>query len=183
MTTRQDQRERSIDRLAAHLLDAGLGQTSLRQLAGAAGVSDRMLLYYFNDKADVLSAALERNAAVVADMLARALPEGELFSPADMLQRAAALTTRPEVRRFMRLWIDIVSAAAKGDAPFVAISARIMTGWQAWVESRLLVAPDVDRKAMALAIIATIDGLALIDLCVGRAAAEQARSALPIPPG
>ena len=46
MTTREEQRQLVIERLSRHLLDVGLAQASLRQLAAAAGVSDRMLLYY-----------------------------------------------------------------------------------------------------------------------------------------
>ncbi|MFN9375915.1 MAG: hypothetical protein ACK564_02585 [Novosphingobium sp.] len=44
MSIRDAQREAVIERLAGHLLAHGLARTSLRQLAQAAGVSDRMLL-------------------------------------------------------------------------------------------------------------------------------------------
>lgn len=180
MSTRDEQRERSIERISEYLLENGLAHTSLRELAAAAGSSDRMLLYYFADKADILTAAMTRIASVVANTLAEALPEGEHFTPAEMLQRASAFTTQPDMRKFMRFWIEVVAAAAKGTAPFVAISAQIMNGWQVWVESRLKVQPDTDRRAVALAIIAMIDGLALIDICAGESAADHARSALPL---
>ncbi|MFY8208820.1 MAG: TetR/AcrR family transcriptional regulator, partial [Caulobacter sp.] len=49
MNVRDEQRARVIAVLADHLLATGLSQASLRQLAAAAGVSDRMLLYYFAD--------------------------------------------------------------------------------------------------------------------------------------
>ena len=62
MGIRDEQRERVVERLSGHLLATGLAQVSLRQLATAAGVSDRMLLYYFDDKAEVLSASLQRIA-------------------------------------------------------------------------------------------------------------------------
>jgi AcrR family transcriptional regulator len=45
MSTRDEQRDKVVERLAGHLLEHGLARTSLRQLAAAAGVSDRMLLY------------------------------------------------------------------------------------------------------------------------------------------
>lgn len=178
MGRRELQRARAIERLAAHLLDTGLAQTSLQQLADAAGVSDRMLLYYFADKADVMEAAMQRLADIAADRLAEALPAGKTFTPADMLQHASAIAAQPQMRRFMRFWLEVVSAASRQEAPCVTIAARLMVGWQAWVESRLAVAPGVDRQAVALAIIATIDGLVFIDICKDEATAIRTREAL-----
>ena len=62
MSIRDARREVVIERLAAHLLEHGLSRTSLRQLASAAGESDRMLLYYFADKAELLGAVVTRLA-------------------------------------------------------------------------------------------------------------------------
>ncbi|MCA3750444.1 MAG: TetR family transcriptional regulator, partial [Phenylobacterium sp.] len=57
MTVRAAQRQVVTERLAGHLLASGLSRTSVRQLAAAAQVSDRMLLYYFRDKAEALGEA------------------------------------------------------------------------------------------------------------------------------
>ncbi|MEL0212249.1 MAG: TetR family transcriptional regulator, partial [Novosphingobium sp.] len=75
MSVREQQREKVVMLLAEHLLETGLTQTSLRQLANAGGVSDRMLLYYFPDKAAVMAAAIERVAGSLAAALAELLPE------------------------------------------------------------------------------------------------------------
>mgnify|MGYP000446911998 CR=1 FL=1 len=56
MALRAAQRQVVTERLAGHLLASGLARTSVRQLAAAAGISDRMLLYYFRDKAEALVA-------------------------------------------------------------------------------------------------------------------------------
>ena len=171
--------EMVIDRLSVHLLETGLSQVSLRQLAAAANVSDRMLLYYFEDKAAVMAATMERIAARLASSLAQALPEDEIFMPAELLHRAVGISIRPDMRPVMRLWIEVVAAAAKGQAPFVAIAAQIMTGFQIWVESRLDLPAEADRAAIAAAIIAMVDGFALVGICssddlVDRAAASIA---------
>lgn len=165
MPTRDEQRERVVQRLSAHLLETGLSQISLRQLAAAARVSDRMLLYYFEDKAAVLAAAMERVAFGLADEFGKAMPPDEKLTPPEFLKHAAMLTTQTGMRRFMRLWIEVVAAAAKGEAPFVAIAAQIMAGFQIWVDSRLDVPAGTDRAAVAAAIIAMVDGLALVGVC------------------
>jgi AcrR family transcriptional regulator len=167
MNIRHEQREMVTGRLSAHLLETGLARTSLRQLAAAAGVSDRMLLYYFSDKAEVLAAAMARIAGELAMQLAVAIPDGTHFPPRELVRRAAQFTIQPEMRRFMRLWIELVAAAAKGEEPYGAIVAQIMAGFRLWVAARLDAPPDADREALAAAIIAVIDGLALVEMSAG----------------
>ena len=51
-----------ILRLTDYVLAEGLSATSLRPLAKAAGMRDRMLLYYFADKLVIITAVLELRA-------------------------------------------------------------------------------------------------------------------------
>ena len=180
MGIRDEQRERVVERLSGHLLATGLAQVSLRQLATAAGVSDRMLLYYFDDKAEVLSASLQRIAGQMMVSLERALPDGQVFPVADFVARAAGVAGQADMRGFMRLWVEVIAAAARGEMPFAEISNQIIFGFQAWVESRLDLPEGVDRAGVALAIIALIDGLALIDICVGEQPTARAVRSLAI---
>ena len=179
MSTRDEQRERVTALLAAHLLATGLGQSSLRQLAQAAGVSDRMLLYYFTDKADVLSAAMARVAAQMAGDLAGALPDGTTLPPDQLVILAARLTAGDEMRAFMRLWVEVIAAAARREEPFVGIAGQVVAGFRAWLAPRLDVPPGTDREALAGAIIALIDGLALVDICSSHAEMAAMRDVLP----
>lgn len=134
MIARDEQRAMAVDHLAAHLLRSGLAQSSLRQLAAAVGVSDRMLLYYFDDKSDALAAAMERIASQLAVQLAVAVPEGTTMSAARLIAVATDLTTSEDLRRYMRLWIEVVAAAARREAPFVEIAQRIAAGFMQWIE-------------------------------------------------
>ena len=178
MTIRDDQREKVTQRLVAHLLETGLSRTSLRQLAQAAAVSDRMLLYYFADKAEVLSAATARIAALSVAGLAQAMPEGTRLPPRELAQLAAQLTAGPQMRQFMRLWVDMIAAAAKGEEPFVTISAQVMAGFRQWLAVRLDLPAGGDAAATAGAIIALIDGLALVDICSSEAEMEATHQAV-----
>lgn len=180
MSIRDEQREVVIERLAGHLLAHGLARTSLRQLAQAAGVSDRMLLYYFADKAEVLAAVMARVAGELSLRLAEAIPDGAPLKPAELVRRAAAFTTGPEMRRFMRLWVEVVAAAARGEAPFPAIVTQVMAGFRMWVDARLDLPDGADREGTAAAIIAVIDGLALVDICSDDEIAPRMASALSV---
>lgn len=167
MTVREAQQQKVVAALARHLLATGLGQTSLRQLAAAAGVSDRMLLYYFPDKNAILMAVLGKIAGELTAQLATAIPEGDLLGPNEFLVTIAKLTTRDEMRPGLRLWVELVAAAAKKEEPYAAIARQIMAGFQNWVVSRLDVPDGMDPSSVATAIIALIDGLALVEICVG----------------
>ncbi len=180
MSIRDAQREAVTERLAGHLLEHGLARTSLRQLASAAGVSDRMLLYYFADKAEVLSACMARVAGELSLRLAEAIPDGTPLRPAELVRRAAAFTTGAEMRRFMRLWVEVVAAAAREEAPFPAIVAQVMAGFRDWVDRRLDLPQGADREGTAAAVIAVIDGLALVDICSGDEIAPRMAAALSV---
>lgn len=178
MVSRNDQRDRVVALLAAGLLAHGLAETSLRQMATVAGVSDRMLLYYFKDKSELLTAVLSRIAADMAVQLAEAIPENAALAPRDLLARAIAVTQAKAMRPSMRLWVEIVAAAARGEEPYQAVSAQIAQGFLGWIEARLD-GPACDAKrATAAAILAMVDGLALINMCMDEAQSRQTAEAL-----
>jgi AcrR family transcriptional regulator len=174
MTSKIEQRAQATDRLAAHLLDSGLAQTSLRQLAAAAGISDRMLLYYFESKTDALSAALGQVAAHLTEMLEVSVPGDRKLTPADLLKATTALTRDPQTKPFFRLWTEAVAAAARGEAPYTTIANAIAEGFLGWVEARIEGGTPVSRRATAAMIVAMVDGLALLEICTDEKTAARA---------
>ena len=177
MIARDEQRERAIERLSSHLLETGLSAASLRQLATAAGVSDRMLLYYFDDKAEVLAAVMQRLAGGMAAQLDQVAGEGERLPRSVLAARCAELVVTDEFRPYMALWIEAVAAAARDEAPFAAIVRQVTEGFLAWIESRLDLPEGVDPKGAAAMILALVDGLALVEICTGD---DRARRAVAI---
>lgn len=57
MEKTEAKRQLILNQIADHLLAAGLKDASLRHLAAAIGASDRMLLHYFVDKDELMTAA------------------------------------------------------------------------------------------------------------------------------
>ena len=80
----------------------------------------------------------------------------------------------------MRLWVEVVAAAARGEAPYPAIVARVMGGFRMWVDARLDLPEGADREGTAAAIIAVVDGLALVDICSDDEIAPRMASALSV---
>ncbi|MDF8332345.1 TetR/AcrR family transcriptional regulator [Novosphingobium cyanobacteriorum] len=178
MAPNPEKREALEARLAAHVLAHGLGQTSLRQLAAAAGTSDRMLLYYYADKAALLGAVLTRLAADMANGLAAALPAGDRLPAADLLARVGALAAQPGFRPYMSLWAEIAAEAGRGAQPFAMIATTIAGGFVYWVDERLAEPDPVRRRDLAALLIAVIDGAALLAPLGDGAIATRAMGAL-----
>ena len=163
MSKRLKQRAAITQVLCGHLLENGLQQTSLRQLAKAAGVSDRMLLYYFEDKADVLAEVMQAIASRFTQHLDMALPTGEVRSMAEVFEEVTLLSAQPDVQPFMNIWIETIAAAARGTEPYKSAAIEIASGFLTWIEARLAPGPEAPEKAAA--VLTLIEGLAVMGAC------------------
>ncbi|OYY91526.1 MAG: hypothetical protein B7Y45_02920 [Sphingomonas sp. 28-66-16] len=156
-----DRRAAIIDRLADHVLAEGLSGSSLRPLAKAAGISDRMLLYYFKDKAEVIAATLDCIAARLTGLLAARRSPQPL--PLDRLRAELVAALMDEALwPYMRVWLDVAAQAAYGDAALHAIGERIGRGFLAWGESQLDSATPEQRAIDAARLLVTIEGNLLL---------------------
>ena len=176
MSIRDDRRQAALEHMADYLLRVGLGGASLRPLAAAAGTSDRMLLYYFADKDELLMATLQHVAARLARLLGEA---GLGITPrpfAALLQDVWAAVRTPSLNPYMRLWLELAASASRGQEPHRSSAGMIADGFILWIAERLQVDREADRMPLAALLIATVDGLALLD-AVGRGAvADEAAS-------
>lgn len=170
MSIREDRRAAALERMADYLLAEGLAGASLRPLAKAAGISDRMLLYYFDDKEEVLALTLLTIAGRLQAALASVAPEPR--SPEQLAPALWSILQGADMRPVMALWLEISAAAARGQPPFAAISGQIADGFVAWVEARLDAPPGADRRALAALLLGTLDGLVMLD-GVGRGTLAQ----------
>ncbi|MBA3811456.1 MAG: TetR/AcrR family transcriptional regulator [Caulobacteraceae bacterium] len=161
MIKSDDRRAAILGRLADHVLAAGLSASSLRPLAKAARISDRMLLYYFKDKAEVIAATLEvvsrRLVAVLDEQAAKApLPLDELRAELIAILLADGLWP------YMRLWLEIASLAARGDSFYRGVGEAIARGFLAWGEAQLDSATPQAREAEAAKLLIMVEGMVLL---------------------
>lgn len=149
-----------IDRLADHVLEHGLAASSLRPLAKAAGTSDRMLIYYFTDKDAVIAAALDRVAVRMVALLDAAAPPTPL-APEALRAQLDPMLGDPAVWPFMRLWLEMASRAAQGDAAIREVGARIGRTLADWLARHLDVPVD-ERAAIAAMMLVETEGSVLL---------------------
>jgi AcrR family transcriptional regulator len=149
-----------LDALADHVLAHGLAASSLRPLAKAAGLSDRMLLYYFKDKTEVVAAVLETIAARQMALMGAAA--GPPLPLAQLRARLAASLLAEDAWPYMRLWLEAAALAAQGDVLFADIGERIGRAFLAWGAAQLDAEGPEQRAREAAQLLVSVEGMVLL---------------------
>jgi len=142
---RESSRREAVAQAAAdYVLEHGLVGLSLRPLAAALGTSDRMLLYHFDSKDDLVAAVLrvtnDRSSAVI-----RALPpSGDVRSA--VLDLWAAMTTT-QVDRCQRTYVEAAALGLFGQEPYASVVREANAVWVAAVADHLVAAGTPPERA------------------------------------
>jgi AcrR family transcriptional regulator len=161
MSIRENRRDAALDRMADHVLSEGLAGATLRPLAAVAGTSDRMLLYYFADKDELLTAILERIAARLLTDLNDTVASRRPFPT--LLKDVWAVLNSARHRSYMNIWYELASGAARGWEPHRKVAGVIADAYLAWVEDRLEPVADGLPSRPAPLFLAAIQGMYLLD--------------------
>ncbi|WP_448660188.1 TetR/AcrR family transcriptional regulator [Sphingomonas sp. CJ99] len=126
----------ALDRMADHVLASGLGQATLRPLAIAAGTSDRMLIYHFGTKSALVAALLDHLAHRMQRMLDAAVTPPR-FDDEDALVATTLAAIRSDAfAPYVRIWLEMVAAAARGEAAYRETGERIARLYLDWLAHR-----------------------------------------------
>jgi AcrR family transcriptional regulator len=157
----------------------GLGAVSYGRVARILGTNDRTVVYYFPTKAELLGAVLASLGEELQGVLAQAFGS-EPMAPNDLLSRAWPVLARRESEPLFAVFFEIIGQAAVGRSPYDVLAPALLDQWLAWLEPRVDVAESAARRAASLALLAQLDGLLLVRIVAGEAAAEEAAAVLGI---
>lgn len=116
------------------VLEHGLIGLSLRPLAAEVGTSDRMLLYHFGTKDDLVAAVLrESNDRSIADV--RALPAGASLRE-EVLHLWRALTSG-RLDRCQRVYVEAAALGLLGREPYASVVREANAAWAQALADRL----------------------------------------------
>lgn len=126
----------AIQRVVEYLLQNGLHDTGIRTLAEAAGTSDRMLIYYFGSKDELLNQSLGVIAAEVADQLDSLLGTHPRSS-ANLFEELTVATMTDAFLPAVQLWFELVGLAARGKEPYASNAQTLAANWTTWITSHM----------------------------------------------
>ena len=129
-------------------------------LAASAGISDRMLMYYFETKEDLIAQALLLLADGMAAALDDLIPKGR----ASAAQIIAASTREAEQSDLQRgtlmLWFEIIGRSIRGDEPYRSAANQILCNYEQWIADKL----PPSQKSRARDVLAQIEGQLMLQL-------------------
>lgn len=168
MTRRDELAEKATD----YALEHGLIGLSLRPLAAAIGTSDRMLIYHFGSKDELIAAVLAASNERSMDVI-RAMPTS--WSVAQAVRDLWTTFTTQQVQRCQRMYVEAAALGLFGSEPYASSVRRSNAVWIEAIAAHLQAsgAGEGDVHRLAALIDATFNGLMLDRPLDGDAAARR----------
>ena len=171
-------KEEILDGALAVAFDDGLSRLTFGRVANRLGISDRIVVYYFPTKDDlvsevVLAMGLQLQETLAAAFGARATDHIEL------LRVAWPVLADERVDPVFALFFEANGLAVAGRTPYATLVPALVDAWITWLED-FIDGPPSRRRTEAETAIAVVDGLILLRLLAGPEAAERSARRLGI---
>lgn len=157
----------------------GLSGLTFAKVAERLGTSDRMVVYYFPTKADLITATIVRMGGDLQVMLAKAFG-AEPRSVDELIATAWPVLASRHADRVFAVLFEAIGLASAGKEPYSVLAPALLDGWATWLEPRVIGSSAKVRRRRALGVMATIDGLLLLRRLLGADAAQAAFEALQL---
>lgn len=169
-------RDEILEGALAEAFAGGLSQLTFGRVAKRLGISDRVVVYYFPTKDDLVGDVLVALGLRLQETLDPAMATTVAGHRA-LVRRAWPVLARPAADPVFALFFEANGLAAAGRSPFDQLVPQMVEAWIAWAADRVR-GPVAGRRAEAEAAIALIDGLLLLRQLAGPEAAERAAQRL-----
>jgi AcrR family transcriptional regulator len=160
-TVDHQRRTAIVERAADHLLERGLVAVSLRELAGAVGVSPRMLVHHFGSREELVSRALREARSRQREAFeARLAPQpGRPY--ADVLADTWRWFATDEARPYLRLFGQLYALAQAPDSPHGEFLRESVLDWLPTIEDGFAAdgAGQATARELSTLTVAVIRGL------------------------
>ncbi|MCC6433644.1 MAG: TetR/AcrR family transcriptional regulator [Acidimicrobiales bacterium] len=160
----------------ASAFDGGLSQLTYGRVAKRLGVHDRIVVYYFPSKEDLVGEVLLALGAQLQQTLAAAFrsPAADHLA---LLRAAWPVLAHPDADAVFALFFEAMGLAAAGRDPYRELVPLLVEAWIGWV-AEFIDGPADRRRTEAETAIAVVDGLLLLRQLAGPEAAERAARTL-----
>lgn len=162
----------------AAAFDEGVSQLTFGRLAKRLGISDRVIVYYFPTKDDLISEVLVGLGVELQAALAPVFAS-KVADHVEMLRVAWPVVARDEVDPVFALFFEASGLAAAGCEPYRSLVPRLVEGWIEWAGD-FISGTAAHRRTEAATMIAVIDGLLLLRQLAGPEVADRAARGLGV---
>lgn len=171
-------KEEILDGALAVAFNDGLSQLTYGRVAKKLGISDRVVVYYFASKEDLVGEVL----VAVGIQLQQAL-DPVFGAPAkdhlELLRAAWPIVAQTDVDAIFSLFLEANGLAASGREPYRTLVPQLVDAWITWTAEHLG-GTAKERRTEAETAIALLDGLLLLRQMAGPAAADRAAMRIAI---
>ncbi len=165
-----------LDGALAAAFDDGLSQLTFGRIAKRLGISDRIVVYYFPTKDDLIGEVLHAMGAQLQETLAPTFstPAADHL---DLVRAAWPVLARADADAVFALFFEAGGLAAIGREPYRGLIPQLVEAWIEWAAA-FIRGTKARRRAEAEAAIAVLDGLLLLRQLAGPEAADRAARTL-----
>ena len=156
----------------------GLSQLSFGRVAKHLGINDRIVVYYFPTKDDLITNVMLAMGGDLQAALGQAFA-GPATDHLALTKAAWPILTAPESEKVFALFFEANGLAAAGREPYRSLVTGIIAAWVEWLVE-FLEGTEQERRTEAEAAIALIDGLLLLRHLAGADAADRAAARLGV---
>lgn len=159
---------------AVHVsLEGGLSALTFGRVAEHLGSSDRMVVYYFPTKTDLVAAVVAELGTELQQLLGVAFGD-EPATPDQLVKAAWPVLSSKRGDRIFAVFFEMIGLASSGLEPYASLTTSFMHSWADWLADRVKGSRPAVRRQRALGVMARVDGLLMLRRVMGPAAAEAA---------
>jgi AcrR family transcriptional regulator len=165
-------KEEILEGALAVAFDDGLSQLTFGRVGKRLGISDRIVVYYFPTKDDLISEVVISMGLQLQETLAEAF-SAPATDHVGLLRAVWPVLAQPDADPVFALFFEANGLAAAGREPYRTLVPGLVEAWIDWAAQFIEGTPKQSRIEAETAI-AVIDGLLLLRQLGGPASADRA---------
>ncbi len=153
-------KEDIAEKLADYIIENGMKESSLRQLASRIGTSDRMLIHYFKDKETLMTTIFDIVIIKLINVL-KGIAKEKMTVKAFVLFVGEEMNS-VEIAKFMKVSLELISLSITGENYYKQIGKNQINLFYEWIYDSLDVDDEMDKTEAASFLLALIEGTVLL---------------------